>query len=68
MTDINNTPQMPEPNRSSENEPAPLDRGENRSTARVTLLAAMGQAFLAGLAGEAAHWLVQGAEWLASLL
>ncbi|MFG2623310.1 hypothetical protein ACGFXC_37485 [Streptomyces sp. NPDC048507] len=46
----------------------PLDRGENRSTTRGTLLAAVGQAFLVQLAGETAHWVAQGAEWLISHL
>ncbi|MEU9037952.1 hypothetical protein AB0D45_24050 [Streptomyces sp. NPDC048352] len=45
-----------------------LDRGENRSTTRGTLLVAAGQAFLVQLAGEAAHWATQGAEWLISHL
>ncbi|WP_125647846.1 hypothetical protein [Streptomyces sp. WAC06614] len=57
-------PQSDEP----EDGGATLDRGENRSTARVTLLAAVGQAVLAQLAGEAAHWLAQSMEWLASHL
>ncbi|MFF4331165.1 hypothetical protein ACFYZT_32250 [Streptomyces sp. NPDC001591] len=57
-------PQSDEPEDGGE----PLDRGENRSTTRGTLLAAVGQAFLVQLAGEAAHWVSRGAEWLIHLL
>ncbi|RPK23973.1 hypothetical protein EES37_37750 [Streptomyces sp. ADI91-18] len=52
----------------SENEGAPLNQGEGHSTARVTLLAAVGQAILVQLAGETGHWLAQSLEWLANQL
>ncbi|MFD3518474.1 hypothetical protein [Streptomyces sp. NPDC058657] len=46
----------------------PQARGESRSTARDVLLAAVVQALLAGLADEAAHWIVQFVVWLYEML
>ncbi|WP_405435051.1 hypothetical protein OG373_41105 [Streptomyces avidinii] len=51
-----------------EDEGAPRVRGESRSTARDVLLAGVAQALLAGLADEAAHWIVQFAVWLYEML
>ncbi|GGQ40316.1 hypothetical protein GCM10010215_74840 [Streptomyces virginiae] len=52
----------------SEDDGAPPVRGEGCSTARDVLLAGVAQALLAGLADEAAHWIVQFVVWLYEML
>ncbi|MFC9587849.1 hypothetical protein ACFVJ8_34165 [Streptomyces yangpuensis] len=52
----------------SEDDGAPRVRGESHSTVRDVLLAGVAQALLAGLADEAAHWIVQFAVWLYEML
>ena len=46
----------------------PQVRGESRRTVREVLLAGTVQALLAGLAEEAAHWIVQYVVWLCDML
>ncbi|OEJ49520.1 hypothetical protein [Streptomyces agglomeratus] len=48
----------------SEDNGPPRTRGESRNTARDVLLAGVAQAVLAGLAEEAAHWIVLFVVWL----
>ena len=52
----------------TEDDGQPQIRGESRSTARDVLLAGVVQALLAGLADEAAHWLIQVVVWLYEML
>lgn len=52
----------------SNDDGTPHVRGESRSTARDVLLIGVGQAFLAGIADEAAHWMIQFVVWLYEML
>ncbi|MFI0980414.1 hypothetical protein ACH4SP_25840 [Streptomyces sp. NPDC021093] len=46
----------------------PRVRGESRRTVRDALLVGTVQALMAGLAEEAAHWIVQYVVWLCDML
>lgn len=51
-----------------EDEGRPQVRGESRSTVRAVLLGVVAQSLLAGLADEAAHWMIQCVVWLYEML
>ncbi|WP_327267169.1 MULTISPECIES: hypothetical protein [unclassified Streptomyces] len=52
----------------SEDEGRPPVRGEGRTTVREMLLAGFVQAFMAGVADEAAHWFFRCLVWLYEML